>query len=204
MKNRIISLRVDRKESIEIKEELKERLALYCLNLVELDFVTSWLMVVVMSSALTLTAPPVLVRLRLKIDCKKVTKREAENIAENLIKSKRTIEICNKDNSPVSIQVGEVILAANIFAIKKSLAKLSKEEQGILTRWVKVFSNKSSLGLSFREPSKGFSSDFLRNSPNFDQGAIGTLLCLCNKCEDFSQELNKAIVLLLIMIVEYA
>lgn len=146
------------------------------------------------SSASTLTAPLPPVIENWRVDCEKVEKGEAEKVVQKLIEAKEHVNICAKDNSPVSIQAEEVVLAANVFAIKKSLAKLGKEERDILTRWIKVFANKTSLGLSFRQTSKGFSPEFLYSSPDFDYAAIGTLSCLCNKCEEFSQELMKAIV----------
>jgi len=182
---------------------MEQREKLYCLEIVSLDFVISWFMVVDVNFVLILIVPHVFVDFINNIDSEKPTKEESQKVIKKLIEEKKSIAICTKDNSPHSIQVEEVIAAANIFAIKKSLSKLSKEEGQSLTRWIQVFSNKTSLSLSFRETHKDFSPKFLKNSPDFDYGALGALVSICNKSEGFSQELTKAIVLIIITIDEY-
>ena len=76
----------------------------------------------------------------------------------------------------------------------------TKELTTLFKDWRKVFTNRIALGLSFRSAGRRIIPNFLQSSVDLDFTAIDTLAALCQKSREFTKTLNKAIVMINIMI----
>ena len=151
-----------------------------------------------MDGSFVLTSSVVRVHVSSLVDlvCNKPdTKEKAIQIITTLVQTNKKIDFCNKYNPPKSMQAKEVIFTVSMLGANKSLPKKTPIQKEALNRWEKVFSNPISLSLSFREHYETFTPEFLRDSPDLDYGALGTLVCICGQCDAFKKMLNNSLVI---------
>lgn len=116
-------------------------------------------------------------------------------VAIKLMAIKPPVEVCGRNITPRSLQIGDIVIATKLFKGMKSFAKLSIDQAKVLKRWEGVFSDKTALGLSFRKSVVNYDEDFLKASADFDCAALDSMISLIKHCAPLRNELRRVLVI---------